>query len=193
MDISPTLVSQMQHKYETYTGVEFLVMDVREMSGLAASTYTLVIDKGCVDALFCRTDYKDSVEQALNEIVRVMTMEGIFVYFSHAPKLARVPYLRLVRWAVEAIPCLYGGGEAITMFTMTKTDDEELLSRKIAGAEAALRPKLVNTVSQLDQKMNKSSMTKASGNTGSVTVTVSRSSNARHSNSYVTLFWNSIF
>ena len=104
VDVSPTIITKMQQKYETLSGVEFLVCDIRELSGLSEDSYTLIIDKGCLDALFCRTDYKDAIQKTLEGIFKLLRMDGIYVSISHAPKLARVPYFRMIRWSIEVKP-----------------------------------------------------------------------------------------
>lgn len=172
IDISPTIIREMRKKYQSYSGVDFVVMDVRQLTGLSDSIFTLIIDKGCLDALFCGTEFHENVLLAMNELFRVMKPDALTISFSHAPKLARVPYLRQVQWSIDANP-VHLGGEGITMFVLTKTTDPEKLNRKIAGAEAGVRKKTSKLVSNMDQTMNKSSTTRSGRNTGSVTVTAS--------------------
>ncbi len=171
IDISPTIIHKMQVKYSSYSGVEFLVMDARELSYFNDETFSLVIDKGCLDALFCGTDYLTSSEQFCKEIHRVMRKNAFFLCISYATPIARVPYLRRQRWAVDTCPL--PGGEGVTMFVLNKTEDEKLLTRKVAGGEAAVMARSSNIVSKMDQTMNKSSTVRNKSNTGSVTVTSS--------------------
>ncbi len=172
IDISPTLINEMQKKYVHLTGVEFVVMDVREMSRFPDGVFTLVIDKGCLDALFCATDFKDSCARAMREMYRVTRMNGLAVSFSHAPLLARVPYFRVVDWAIEGSPAV-GGGENICMISLTKTTSQVMIDRKVVGAEAGVPIKKSHLVQHTDQKMNKTSTTRNAANTGSMTVTAS--------------------
>jgi hypothetical protein len=160
----------MQAEHSSYTGVEFAVMDVRELGALQDNTYTMVIDKGCIDALFCSTNSKQSVEQAVTGIYRVTKMEGTFASFSYAPKIARVPYFRCANFAIDGIPVI-GGGEHLIMYALMKTEDEELIARALAGAEAGIQRKATNVISAFDQKMNKVSSTRSKGNAGSMTIT----------------------
>ena len=171
IDISPTVILKMQKKYAHLTGVEFLAMDVREMITLSSNSYTAVIDKACMDSLFCMSDFKDSVNRALKEIFRVLRMNGIFFSVSHAIPLARVPYLRLIRWAIDMASLVEG--EKLTLFVLTKTEDEVLLNRKITGAEAAIRPEAHGIVDNTEQNMNKSNTTRKAGTGGQLTVTAS--------------------
>ena len=46
IDISPTVIAQMSNKYADYGGVNFYVMDARELSFFADNSFTMVMDKG---------------------------------------------------------------------------------------------------------------------------------------------------
>jgi SAM-dependent methyltransferase len=173
IDISPTIIHEMQKFHANKTGVEFIVMDLREMTRFTENTFTLVIDKGCLDALFCGADFKESSRRAIIEIHRVLVRDtGLFVSFSHAPFLARVPYLRVADFGIEATPVV-GGGESLSMFSCLKTTIKELLDHKVVGGEASQHIKKSAVVSNFDQKMNKTSTTRNAGNTGFMTVTAS--------------------
>jgi ubiquinone/menaquinone biosynthesis C-methylase UbiE len=139
IDISPTVIHKMQQKYETYTGVTLKAMDVRELSSFPNGEFTLVIDKGCMDAIFGLTDFLTSVPRAYREIHRVMKNEAPFVSVSYAPAISRVPYLRCVQWGIEVIRLQEG--EGLTAYVMLKTTNEEILGKRISGAEAAVREK----------------------------------------------------
>lgn len=171
MDISPSVIKRMQDKYAHLTGVEFICMDVCEMLTLKSDTYSIVIDKGCIDSLFCSTSFTTVVPKALNEVRRVLSMEGIFFCVSHATPLSRVPYFRAHSWAIEISKMVEG--ESLTLFALTKTDDAARLDKKIVGAEAGIIKKNSALVSSLDQKMNKSSTTRNKANAGALTVTAS--------------------
>ena len=108
------------------------------MLTLSDNTYTMVIDKAFLDALMCKSDFNSASECALKEIFRVMKMDAIYFSVSHCLPLARVPYLRLVRWAIDMAKMTEG--EKLTLFVLTKTEDEIMLNRKIVGAEAPTRP-----------------------------------------------------
>lgn len=104
VDISPTIISIMQQKYIKYSGVEFMCMDVCKMNTFPDNHFSLVIDKACLDALFCQIDYKEAISQALIEIHRVLKVDGgVFASVSQSPPITRVPYFREINWAVEVI------------------------------------------------------------------------------------------
>ena len=171
IDISAAVITKMQKKYINLTGVEFLVMDAREMITLSDASYTAVLDKAFIDSLFCLSDFNDSSFRAFSEIFRVLKPDGLFLSVSHANPLARVPYLRLIRWAVDMASLVEG--EKLTLFVLTKTDDELMLNRKITGAEASTRPSAGGIIDNDDQTMNKSSTTRKAGGGGQLTVTSS--------------------
>ena len=173
IDISPTLIRQMQQKYISYSGVEFMCVDVRKMSIFPDKSFTVVIDKACLDALFCEINYVESVKEALSEIFRVMAAEALFTSVSHASPLARVPYLRQIPWAVEVLPLPFGCGEGLSCYAIVRTEDVTLLTKRVKGSEFANQAKSGKTVMSLKQQMNKVSTVKTPANMGSLTVTAS--------------------
>lgn len=173
IDISSTVILEMQKKYSEYTGVEFFVMDCRQLLKFTDESFSIVFDKACIDSLFCSTDFMDSTTQAISEVFRVLKYDGTFVSISHATALSRVPYFRTVKWAIDAYKVAPDIGEGLTLYILTKTKNEVMLNRKVDGGEATLRAKSNRVVSKLDQNMNKSSTTKSGANTGSITVTAS--------------------
>lgn len=175
IDISESIIIEMRRKYESYAGVEFFVMDIRQLHKFKDHTFSVIIDKACIDSLFCGTDYLDSTTLALTEVYRVLKEDGVFFSVTHAPPLARVPYFRLIPWAIDSYKVPSEIGEGLTLFVLIKTNNEVLLSKKIVGAEAMLRPKQKKVVSAFDQNMNKSSTSRAGKNAGTITVTASAS------------------
>jgi ubiquinone/menaquinone biosynthesis C-methylase UbiE len=173
IDISNTIIVEMQKKYSSYTGVEFFVMDTKQLMKFSMNSFTLVIDKACMDSLFCGTDYMEATQLAMSEIFRVMKQDGVFVSVSHGSKLSRVPYFRAIPWAIDCYKVPSDIGEHLTLYVLTKTSNQDLINMKIAGAEATFQAKSSHVVSNLDQNMNKGSTTRTGQNTGSITVTAS--------------------
>lgn len=59
-------------------------MDVREMT-FENGAFDVVIDKACMDCLFCGIFIKKNVKKALSEIHRVLQNNGIYVMISNSP------------------------------------------------------------------------------------------------------------
>lgn len=137
IDTSPTIITAMQTKYKDYAGVEFFVMDARELHTFPDGCFSLVLDKGCCDSLFCSNGLYDSVQQMAREVFRVLKPEGgLFALVTHAPPSTRVPYLRCMPWAMDS--CALAQSEELTLITMLRTSDKALLEAKVAGAEARI-------------------------------------------------------
>lgn len=173
IDISSTIIVEMQKRYSSYTGVEFFVMDTKQLMKFSTDSFTLVLGKGCIDSLFCGTDYMDATSLAFAEIFRVMKNNAVFVCVSHGSKLSRVPYFRVIPWAIDCYKIASNIGEHLTLYVLTKTDNQDLINKRIPGAEASLQAKSSHVVSNMDQTMNKGSTTRSGQNTGSITVTAS--------------------
>ena len=176
IDVSPTLVAKLSSKYERFPGVEVLVMDVCLMSSLPSAAYTLVIDKGCLDALFCTIDFVRSVNAAYQEIHRVLKPQGILFSVSPAPPPARVPYMSDLEWTVLDHPLLEG--EGLHLYTATKTSDGGRVEVSSAGvADNSEHRSLYSgdrpVVSSVAQSMNRCPRVKTKAHAGTLTVTAS--------------------
>ncbi len=146
----------MQREYASYTGVEFFVMDVRELIKFPENYFSLVFDKGCIDTLFCCTDFISSTKRAFSEIYRVMRQESTFVLVSHASPRTRVPFLRYSSWAIECYKIDEEIGESLTMYTLMKTTNVLLLNKRIKDGD--LPEKSVNAnISTMENKTSSKS------------------------------------
>ena len=156
IDISSVVIQQMQREYASYTGVEFFVMDVRELIKFPENYFSLVFDKGCIDTLFCCTDFISSTKRAFSEIYRVMRQESTFVLVSHASPRTRVPFLRYSSWAIECYKIDEEIGESLTMYTLMKTTNVLLLNKRIKDGD--LPEKSVNAnISTMENKTSSKS------------------------------------
>lgn len=174
IDISQSIITEMQRRFEAFTGVEFFVMDVKQLHKFSDSTFTMVFDKACIDAQFCGTDYLEAAGQAFREIFRVLRPEGIFLMITHAPPIARVPYLRMITWALEMYKLPSTIGENLSLYVITKTDNPIMLAKKVNGGESAVRKKTSRIVAaEADAKAQKASTSKSGQNTGMITVSAS--------------------
>ena len=165
IDMSSVVIQQMQREYSTYTGVEFFVMDVRELIKFPDNYFSLIFDKGCIDTLFCGTDFISSTKRAFSEIYRVMRKESTFVLISHASPRTRVPFLRSASWAVDCYKLDDEIGESLTMYTLMKTSNVLLLNKRIKDGDLPERSVNAN-ISTMENKT-----TSKSGRGGSLSVT----------------------
>jgi SAM-dependent methyltransferase len=53
IDLSNVVVALMRNRNAGREGMEFLVMDARAMHEFSANTFDIIIEKGCMDCLFC--------------------------------------------------------------------------------------------------------------------------------------------
>jgi ubiquinone/menaquinone biosynthesis C-methylase UbiE len=173
IDISTTIIREMQKKYAAFVGVEFFVMDVKQLLKFSDATFTMVIDKACIDSLFCGTDFTEALKLALHEVFRVLRNDGVFLSVSHASKLSRVPYFRMIRWAIDHYLIPSTVGEHLTLYACTKTTNEELINKRVPGAEAVLQSRSSQVVSSSDQTTSKGSTTVNKANAGNITITAS--------------------
>ena len=168
IDVSSTLITKMSQKYSDFHGVDFFCMDARELNAFGDKSFSLVIDKGCMDSIMCGPDFRDASKEYFEEVYRVLEDEGTFMSISHAAPLTRVPYLRQVHWAIDttSLP----EGESLTLYVLTRTDNETLLNRKVAGGEAALPQAHAKVTAKNDSAANKNSTTRQPGGGGALTV-----------------------
>ena len=95
LDICAITVRRMVSKFKSARpGLDFLCLDARAMSRLHAETFDLVIDKACMDAMFCSDGHFVDVSAMLHEVNRVLVPSGRFVSLSHGSPLARIPLLQ---------------------------------------------------------------------------------------------------
>ena len=92
IDISTTVVKQMQELYrEKYPDLKYQQMDVRSMN-FEDGCFHAVIDKGTFDSILCGDGSGPNAEQALNEIHRVLSPDGVYICVSYGVKESRMQY-----------------------------------------------------------------------------------------------------
>lgn len=158
VDVSPMIIARMQQKYQSFSGVEFVCLDIRKMGLFVDKMFALVIDKACIDALFCEIDFIESVGAALSEIERVMHDDGMFLSVSHASPPSRLPYLRNMKWSIQLPILPLGCGEGLTLFSMN------LKTINRAGNTEESSPKTTATsVCQRDSKFISGTVPRSAG------------------------------
>jgi hypothetical protein len=55
--------------------------------------FDLIIDKGCLDSIFCAENSFEISKKAINEIHRVLKSGGLYIMISNSTKEHRIPFL----------------------------------------------------------------------------------------------------
>jgi len=77
IDYSPVVISNMQRKYSALQGVEWVVMDARDMTQFPAASFDVVLEKGTLDSLLVAekdpwklsSDTEDMVDIILKQVI----------------------------------------------------------------------------------------------------------------------------
>ncbi|QLI66160.1 lysine methyltransferase 4 [Metarhizium brunneum] len=88
MDFSPTVVDLMNQRHAEVKGIEWKLMDVRDMVGVADKSVGVAFDKGTLDAMIHGSPWnppetvKENTSGYLYEIYPVLKDGGVFLYFT---------------------------------------------------------------------------------------------------------------
>ena len=89
-DISAVVIEQMaERNKETRPNIEWLVMDITDMSEFESNRFDIIIDKGTMDALLCGNDAYLKVAMMLKESQRILKPGGHFFFISYGTPEAR--------------------------------------------------------------------------------------------------------
>jgi len=108
---SAIVIEKMKTKYKGMPGIEWLVMDIRDLK-FEASSFDVVIDKGTMDAMMAvkgdvwnpPQQVVDDCTQEVNEVVRVLSpSSGLFLYLSFGQPHFRRRYLTREDASLEII------------------------------------------------------------------------------------------
>ncbi len=94
IDFSSIVINEMQERYRHCQGMQFLTMNVLNLGHFADSSIDFIFDKGCLDAVFCRTDGVDCVHNVCEQLSRVLVDKGTFISVSYAQAAMRIPHYR---------------------------------------------------------------------------------------------------
>lgn len=98
MDVSKVVISQMHLKYPNLC---FCPMDVRKMN-FRNESFSCVIDKGTLDALFCGHEFYQAVSKMLTEIGRILAPGGTFIEITFAQdRLKFLDSPDILPWTLE--------------------------------------------------------------------------------------------
>ncbi|VFQ61452.1 unnamed protein product [Cuscuta campestris] len=103
VDISSVAIDMMRRKYEHVPELQYMQMDVRDMSLFPDDSFDSVIDKGTLDSLMCGTNAPISASQMLGEVSRVLKPGGIYMLITYGDPTVRMPHLNraVYGWKIE--------------------------------------------------------------------------------------------
>ena len=136
VDISSVVIRQMQDRYAKYEGMHFNIQDVRCMDDLESESFTMVVDKGTMDALFCATSGTEDVKKMCGEVSRVLAPGGRFVVITHGTEAMRKMHLTrpVFDWNVEHTIIADETQGSTHVFIMEKHDHSLVTYDVTAGA-----------------------------------------------------------
>jgi EEF1A lysine methyltransferase 4 len=102
IDISFTVVKQMQELYKESKEMPYKQMDVKSLQ-FADSSFDCVVDKGTLDSVLCGDGSGPNAQLMLSEIHRVLQPNGVYICISYGVKDQRNDYFvnREFDWTVS--------------------------------------------------------------------------------------------
>ncbi|KAL0234319.1 hypothetical protein PCE1_001355 [Barthelona sp. PCE] len=102
IDISETVVHQMQQKYADQPELTFQVMDTRRMT-FDDESFDVVVDKATLDALLCGRESFDNAYLMNKEVQRVLKPGGVFICISYGTPDSRLDHFSRhgLNWTTE--------------------------------------------------------------------------------------------
>ncbi|KAK3125897.1 hypothetical protein QOZ80_7BG0611120 [Eleusine coracana subsp. coracana] len=94
IDISSVVIEMMRKKYLDVPQLQYLRMDVRDMSMFSDESFDCAIDKGTLDSLMCGVDAPLSAAQMVLEVDRLLRPGGVFILITYGDPSVRVPHLK---------------------------------------------------------------------------------------------------
>jgi len=98
IDTSTVVVSQMQYRYKDLEGMEFMVGDATKLDMFPDASFDAIIDKGCLDSIFCSYNSTDNALCAYKELCRLLRHgTGKFISVTYGSQETRAAHMRLNR------------------------------------------------------------------------------------------------
>lgn len=93
IDISSVVIEMMRKKYFDIPQLQYMQMDVRDMSIFSDESFDCAIDKGTLDSLMCGVEAPLSAARMVLEVDRLLKPGGVFMLITYGDPSARVPHL----------------------------------------------------------------------------------------------------
>ncbi|TVU37467.1 hypothetical protein EJB05_10783 [Eragrostis curvula] len=93
IDISSVVIEMMRKRYFNVPQLQYMRMDVRDMSMFSDESFDCAIDKGTLDSLMCGVDAPLSAAQMVLEVDRLLKPGGVFILITYGDPSVRVPHL----------------------------------------------------------------------------------------------------
>ncbi|OHT04999.1 Menaquinone biosynthesis methyltransferase [Tritrichomonas foetus] len=103
LDISKTVIEQNKKRYENIRNLEFVVGDVTKMQ-FEDKSFDIVIDKGTMDSLLSSLVIHKKANLMLEEIIRVLKPNGVFIEISYGTPGTRTPLFEKLKefWNIDS-------------------------------------------------------------------------------------------
>ncbi|CAI2178994.1 9705_t:CDS:2 [Funneliformis geosporum] len=108
IDFSETVIENMRFRCKDKTEMSWIVMDVRDLI-FQDESFDVVIDKGTMDALMCdegdvwnpKSEVVEKVKKVVDEVVRILKVDGKFLYITFGQPHFRHRYLERSCWKIK--------------------------------------------------------------------------------------------
>ena len=94
IDICENVINYMKERNKDKKGLNYQVMDVRDMKGFKDETFDFIIDKSTLDALLCGENSFVDVVYMTKEISRILKVGGIYFIISYGRPEYRLYHLK---------------------------------------------------------------------------------------------------
>ena len=94
IDICENVINYMKERNKDKKGLNYQVMDVRDMKGFKDETFDFIIDKSTLDALLCGENSFVDVVYMTKEISRILKVGGIYFIISYGKPENRLLHLQ---------------------------------------------------------------------------------------------------
>lgn len=110
VDYSQTIIDILKERHSSQSGMIFIREDIKNMSSLEDGSFSTIIDKGTLDAIFCdnsslwdpSTTVRNDIKSCVAEIQRLMSEDSIFISVSFGQPHFRLPLLQSPFWTLKA-------------------------------------------------------------------------------------------